>query len=438
MTSQLSETFRENRVFYLIATFWLASGIALGNPAMFVIVSTGFYLAQKKKYLELFLGFLFVLLMSDSRFPGFGFFEPAREIYILLLACIIFLDHRFRPLPNITLWFGPFFIVALLAISNSVNAPLSFMKTLSYFLILFTVPNFFKILHDEYGDVFLRYLCLLVFVTLFVGLLLKFPMEEFTHLAGRFRGVFGNPNGVGIVATLFIIIIELIKNLRPNLITQKERYLFIAIALGSIIFAGSRTAMMSVVLFYTFMYTFKISKFLSVALLITGILSFQMVMSAIPQIIEALGLQEITRVESIDSITEAGGRAIGLAYGWEEVQKNFWLGRGFAYNEYIFGGSFGRMLSDLGHQGGTHNTYLSIWLDTGLIGLIFFVGGWLVVFFKSSLNSPLAFPIGLTVAFMTFFESWLAASLNAFTIIFLIVVSILLILKPNDAHNHIQ
>lgn len=437
MTSQLKLTFKENRAFYLIAMFWLMSGLAVGNPGMFIIVLTAFYLAQKRMYLELFLGFFFVLLMSDSRFYGFGFFKPAREIYILLLAGVIFLDGRFRPLLNLTTWFVPFFLVALAAIVQSVDPALSFMKTFSYFLILFTVPNFFKTLYNEYGDALLRYISLLMGSILVAGLLLKFPMGELTHLAGRFRGLFGNPNGLGIVATLFIIMVECIRNLRPDLIKNKERYLFIAIAIVSIIFAGSRTAMMSVILFYTFMYTFKISKILSVFFLLVGIFSFQFVMSAIPQIIEALGLQEITRVESLDSITEAGGRAIGLAYGWEEVQKNFWLGRGFAYNEYIFGGDFGDMLAQLGHQGGTHNSYLSIWLDTGLIGLIFFMGGWLITFFKASLNSPLAFPIGLTVAFMTFFEAWLAASLNAFTIIFLIVISILLTLKPYDNNDYI-
>lgn len=89
----------------------------------------------------------------------------------------------------------------------------------------------------------------------------------------------------------------------------------------------------------------------------------------------------------------------------------------------------------LGHQGAAHNMYLTFWLDTGLIGLILFLSGLLVTFFRASKRNKLAIPILYAILFSNNYESWLTASLNPFTIQLLFILSILFIGRDNKVEK---
>jgi O-antigen ligase len=104
----------------------------------------------------------------------------------------------------------------------------------------------------------------------------------------------------------------------------------------------------------------------------------------------------------------------------------FFLGGGFGYTEYIYKLN-STMLSMLGHQGNAHNSYLTLWLDTGLIGIILLFIGFVQTIVKANRVSHFTLPIFYAVFISANFESWLAASLNPFTSLFLVIVSLLLI-----------
>jgi O-antigen ligase len=70
-----------------------------------------------------------------------------------------------------------------------------------------------------------------------------------------------------------------------------------------------------------------------------------------------------------------------------------------------------------------HNSFLGFWLNTGLVGLLLYLGAFLSKFIKAASYSILAFPIMLAMLFSANFEAWLMASLNPFTMqLFIILV----------------
>jgi O-antigen ligase len=139
------------------------------------------------------------------------------------------------------------------------------------------------------------------------------------------------------------------------------------------------------------------------------------------QIITALGLENFFRLETLQ---EGSGRLVAWDFAWQNVQKSFFIGKGFAYDEFLMR-SNSRYLTRLGHEGGVHNTYLILWLNTGFIGLLLFLRGFLLLFIRASKFSSDALPIMFVIMFSIMFEPWLAASLNPFTIIFLTVATLI-------------
>jgi O-antigen ligase len=126
----------------------------------------------------------------------------------------------------------------------------------------------------------------------------------------------------------------------------------------------------------------------------------------------------------LDTFSTLSGRSVAWEFAWQQIQTDFFIGKGFSYTEYIYKINYD-YLSMLGHQGAAHNSYLTFWLDTGLIGLILFLIGLGITFFKASKLSPLAMPLLYAVLLSNNFESWITASLNPFTIQLLIILSVI-------------
>ncbi|HLW08309.1 MAG TPA: hypothetical protein VKY45_12190, partial [Marinilabiliaceae bacterium] len=63
--------------------------------------------------------------------------------------------------------------------------------------------------------------------------------------------------------------------------------------------------------------------------------------------------------------------------------------------------------------------------DTGLVGLVLFCVGWLVNFFRASKLTPMVWALLFGMLLSISVESWLVASLNPFTIILVIILTLL-------------
>jgi O-antigen ligase len=83
-----------------------------------------------------------------------------------------------------------------------------------------------------------------------------------------------------------------------------------------------------------------------------------------------------------------------------------------------------KLLSKLGHQGGIHNSFLTFWMDQGLIGLVIYLRSFILLFIQGAQKTRLAFPAMFAISFTAYFESWLVASLSAFAFLAMFIFTI--------------
>lgn len=415
---------RENIQFIFILLIWLAAG-AFGSIFAFAVIPIFlFLLFSSDRYQELFLGFLFMLILSDSLIPSLEFAKSFKNMHIILFAFFFFLKHReFAPVNKLFVLFIPYFIIALFClIFAEENLFSGVQKTISYILLFISVPSYITHVYRIRGNEFLRDLISFLVIIIIAGFLLRFYNAEFAFShGGRLRGIFGNPNGLGIFLILTFLIFSIVDKYNPDLFTIWEKRIIYLVLIYVTYKTGSRTALVAIVLFLLFARFYRYSPFLGFILFIGAIVGTEYFLANYALIITALGLQDVFRLDTLEA---GSGRTVAWEFAWENIKQSIFLGKGFAYDEHLMRSNFD-FLSRLGHEGGVHNTYLIIWLNTGIIGLMAFLRGFILLFIRASKTSLVAIPAMFAIMFSINFEPWLAASLNPFTILFLTMITIL-------------
>ena len=120
---------------------------------------------------------------------------------------------------------------------------------------------------------------------------------------------------------------------------------------------------------------------------------------------------------------DGSGRYFAWEFAWKHIQDYLVFGGGFANDERIMR-KHRLYLERMGHQGGVHNTYLSFWFNFGIVGLLIFLRSFVLIFIKASRLVPLSLGIMFAVMFSITYESWLVSSLNPFTIVLLIIITV--------------
>jgi O-antigen ligase len=327
--------------------------------------------------------------------------------------------------------FLPFILFASICIIYSPVAGTAAQKTLSYFLVILVAPNLLqKLLFDDHERI-IKGLTFLFSIVLYAGLALKFLMPEFSTLEGRFTGLFGNPNGLGIYASITFAFFSIMVNRFPEHFNLFLKVLIYAGLMLSIWFCGSRNALVAVMLFILFRNIYGLSPYIGFLIFLLLVVSFTYIQNNLVPIIIGLGLEEYFRIETLEG---GSGRTIAWDFAWEQIDKDPYIGKGFAYTEYIFKENY-NYLSMLGHQGNAHNSYLTIWMDTGFIGLFFFAVAFIGQFIRASRGSVLAIPALYLVLFSGNFESWIAASLNPVTILVWMMLALMTFPKEELARD---
>ncbi len=421
----MKEYFKNNVRFLLLLVIWLLTGIFTGQYVFWgVLVVSLYLLASAKMYSEMFIGFWFILILSDSRQEALSFAVSSKEIYVSALFLFLFVFRKdFVPFNTIFRYFIPFFIAAFIALYKSTPdaLPGGIQKTLSYFILLFTVPNYIQKAFTDNKEIFFKNLIYFCALLLIAGFVLKMLAPEIVTVEGRFTGILGNPNGLGIFGILFFLLFSVILNLYPELFSKNEKRIFYALILGSIILCGSRSAMFAILIFFVFKYFYKLNPFLSFIVFLFLLFSYDIITSNIESLIYSLGLEDFFRIKTLE---EGSGRTIAWKFAWDNIVYDPFIGRGFSYTDNLFKQYYNE-LSLLGHQGNAHNSYLTFWLDTGVFGVLFYLSAVFALFYKGAKNSRLAIPIMYAVLFSATFESWLTASLNPFTIQFFIILTLI-------------
>jgi len=418
----------------LIAIIWLIVGIYAG-PVIYIVVPIMLIMLFKKEmHLEILLGFFLILTLSDSRLNQLAFAASVKNIYILFISFICFKHMSEIKNPIVIFkYFIPFYLVALICVFFNPNIALSFQKTLSYILLFVFVPNYFLMVYNRYGNVLLKSFVFFVTLILILGLILNLFSSDITILAGRYRGLLGNPNGLGLYVFLFIVFFAIINEYFPETFSRNEKWIVYSISLFSLIKCGARASLISVLLFFFFKKFYKISPILGFVIFLVVLFTYQLVSENLTEIIISLGLGERFRVETLET---GSGRVIAWKFAWEQIQENYFIGKGFSYTDHLYH-KYYEFLSRLGHEGSAHNSYLTLWLDTGLVGLVFFLMGLLISFYKMLKSSRLAIPMLYAILFSNYYESWITASLNPFTIQFIFSMCVIFIHANNTQKSDI-
>jgi O-antigen ligase len=419
---RMLEFLRRNAWLLAIFVLWYAVG-SRSVAAFYALGSLTVLLWWRRKmYFEILLGFFFILILSDNLRYTTDFAKVFKNIYMLLLPAIVLLSRKdFQPFNRLYLHFFPFVLIALVGLAFSPIPFTGIQKTVSYGLLFFAVPQFLTLAFRNRGPLVIKDLIFLGVFMIGIGLVMVVvdPNIALSH-GGRLRGVFGNPNGLGIFSILLLVLVVLGREYFKDFFSKNElRWMAGAIALA-VLLSGSRTSIMAAFLFLLFVRFFRTSPFLGFIIFFAFGIGVEVVSSNIVSIVQGLGLSDFLR---IDTLEEGSGRYVAWSFAWENIQDHFWFGRGFAFDEWLMGENQD-FLNALGHQGGVHNTYLIIWLNTGLVGLLIFLRAFFLGFMQAGKYTAIAYPAMFLVLFSIALEPWLAASLNPFTI--LLISSIVL------------
>lgn len=416
------QLFVYDKKFYYILIFWVVVGMFTGPLAYIFIPAHLIFLNQKGNWLAILLGLWLILTLSDSRHEIFHFAQTVKLVLMGLLGVFFLSRQRTR---SDWAFFNPFilfFIVASIAWLNSPVAFDSFMKMVSYALLFLVIPWLVNELINEDCDHFLSHLIMLGTIVLIIGVALRFVYPTFVIFKGdRFSGLLGNPNGMGIFGFLFFSMVTIILTHHPQLLIFKEKVVVYVVIILSMVWAGSRGGLFSLALFLVGWYLFRKSTLMGFIVMTCLYLSYQYIISNFAQIVSSVGLQAYFRLETFQS---GAGRLVARDFAWKQIDLQYWIGKGFGYTEYLMKLHAHEFLKTE-HQGNVHNSYLTIWLDTGLVGLIAFCFGWLKNFVRAARNTPLVWALFFGLILSTSVESWLAASLNPFTIQLVIILSLL-------------
>lgn len=424
------ETIIKHRSYILILALWSIAGMLNTAIATVVILTTLILFFQKERYYEALFGFFFLLVISDNLEDLFSFAKVVKPLYLILMGVLCFVDKRFVIYNyGVVKRFIPFLLIALISTIYSVDVSVSLQKIVSYSLLLFVIPNIVLYEYEKHGSILFVNLVAFSFIIhmISISILITFPEVGISH-GGRWSGVFGNPNGLGIYLIVNYILYRTVSTKYPHHFTVNDRRVYLLLTLFFTWMSGSRNALFSIFIFELINVGFQYSKALTFVLMITFIGFSDYFFEGLISFLEYMGFGKSLRLSNIE---EGSGRVIAWMFTWEEINRNSMvLGRGLGYDEYYMRSNFD-LLSRLGHEGGVHNTYLILWINTGIMGLLAFFTAVVSFIVESYKRNKFAFSSLVAVLISINYEPWLSGSLNPYTSIF-IVLLVLFVYIDND------
>lgn len=408
--------FARNYQLILLVLLYVVVGV-YAKPLLFALMPLSvFFLKSRDLWADMIFGLLIVLVLSDITpwFFKMQVFKGAKNTYISALAIIFLLErHRFIPFAKVFNIFLPFFVYSVFPLVFSNNLVVGLQKTISYALLYLIIPNYvlynFRLIGWEFFLNLVRFMA----VILLAGLTIHFFGDFYAYMIGRFRGLFGNPNGMGIFCFLLIMLTATINSLNPSLMTWKDKLFVYGTSIYFLIESGSRSSLISVLIFILFSRFFTASPVVGFIMLF-GIFGLsELILANIEPLVLYFGLGEYVRLNTLES---GSGRYFAWTFAWGHIQDYLIFGGGFANDERIMR-KHRLYLERMGHQGGVHNSYLSFWFNVGIVGLILYFRSFILIFIKASKLVPFSLGIMFAVLFSITYESWLVSSLNPYTII---------------------
>ncbi|MDC1226298.1 O-antigen ligase family protein [Algibacter sp.] len=370
-------------------------------------------LFSKKHVLELLLTLIiFTFFLGDNYSGPFSFTQNFR--FVLTGVSIIYL-HKYKLFENNKAnYLLPFTIIAFgITLLLSPLGILAILRSVAFWLIALVIFKLLGLLYKKNPIRTSELLVLILTSYFFINIVLVFLPFLNTYLVGRFKGLAANPNGLALIGMFSYAVLELIRKRKDTTFKKNFFIIFKAALFFIIILTGSRTALFSVLIFEIFNQFLKNKVLLfmsSVLLAVLFVLSYSI---TIEEFVNMMGMSEYLRV---DSLADASGRLDVWPVVWEEIKRAPWFGNGIMYDNYFIGEYVERYIGENAARqwSGVWSSYLSLLLDVGIIGILAYAYFWVNLFRKAQYkNVAIAFVVMCILSGIT--ESWMAASMNAFT-----------------------
>lgn len=392
-------------------------------PAIFILIAgtLGGFLAStailvlilmfsKKNALELLLVLLiFTFFLGDSLNGPFVFAQNFR--FAMVLLCSLYLSKYKLSKNNNANYIIPFTIVAFcITILFSPGGISAVLRSLGFWLVGLLIFKIVNLLFMKNSKRTSELLAFTVIIYLAINIILMFLPSELTYLVGRFRGLAGNPNGLALILMFSYALLSLLEK-RKEITFKKGFFLTFKAAIFFVIFyTGSRTALLSLIAFEFLLWYRKYS-----------VLTFVMISVLFFFFTFFIDIDFLNNSQNIsffryDSLINASGRTEVWPVAWEEVKNAPFFGNGFLYDKYFIKDYVSTNIGENAprHWAGVWNSYLSLLLNVGFIGLIAYAY-FFIQFFRKSHYKNLAIAFVTLCLLSAVTESWMAASMNPFT-----------------------
>lgn len=391
------------------AIFIIVAGVLgglLASSALLVLI----LMFSQKNVLEFLLVLLiFVFFLGDNFSGPFVFLQNFRFVMVFVSFLFTLKYNLFKN--NNANYLLPFTIVAFcITILFSPIGITALLRSIGFWVVGLVIFKIVKLLYSKNSKRVSELLVITLVMFLSCNIILSFLEFEFTYLAGRFKGLSGNPNGLGLILMFSYALLSFIKK-REDTTFKKSFFLTIRIAIFFVvILTGSRTVLFALTAFQLLIWTEKLIVFRYISIVTLSILYL-----FFEDILDYSFFSQFNFLR-FETLSDASGRAEVWLVAWEEISNAPFFGNGILYDSYFIKDYVNINIGDNAsrHWGGVWNSYLSLLLDVGIIGFIAYVYFWIQAIRKSHYkNIAIAFTTMCFLSAIT--ESWMAASMNAFT-----------------------
>lgn len=411
-----------------MAPLGLALGVARSSVLAGTAVATAafvFTLHLKRRRTAMLL-LLLVFFIADSRDPTLAHAKEFRFPIIIVSALYGLAVMSRGRIRREVVYFLPFFLTSAIGSFMGDSGPAGgLLKSMSYLVMVastfhFIAPQIEATPRATASSMYRLYVLLLI-----VGIVLipVVPALVFFGNEVRYRGLLGNPNGLGLFVVLSLPIQFAVTDAMPS----RHRVLkVVALSCSAIALAlsGSRTAMVAFAIFIVARQLIRARPFgklmIMWAMVVTVMFATQVV-----DLEEIASSPTIAKVVRVQTLANGAGRFNAWAYASDFIWTAPIFGRGFTFDELLFDDEHraGIFTERGGHQGGIHNGYLGLLLDTGFLGLFCYLA-FIAAVVRETGQTRVLIPTLLLAAFTSVLEGWAVSSLNAFTIMFLLDIVI--------------
>ncbi len=425
----MTDYIKHNWQFIILVILWVVSGI-YGGPSYYALIPASLlWLRFQNRTSEILFGLLVITVLSDHWEEHLQWASKIKDIYLLIMTGFLFLNSQAFSYRNMVVTaFIPYLIWIFVPLFRSPDTFTAFQKTVSCVLLYSITPIWIMKVLIEEKEHFLKGLAITMSGLLVYGLFMAFVWPETAFLAGRLRGVTGNPNSLGLICTLYFALVTMVKSHYPSLFKKQEILIIYALIIISVILSGSRNTIFAILIFYMFSRFFKVSYLLGFSALVIVAVVYQMLISNLPTIISLLGLEQYMRVENLES---GSSRLIAWQFVWQWLKYDYLLGHGVGYEPYFFKNYAPEFLIYY-RIGNAHNSWLALWLNTGIIGLVLYAAGLLYRFLSLANRSVYIIPLLYSILFSATFESWLAGVLSPYLLLMLMIITVVAQLQPEE------